>query len=77
MANKLGTIDIPEEMRAGLRLFTRLEGERSATKLVEDAASAYLKVIRTVIEKDSAIQDEVAKELAPKKRVSKVTATAG
>jgi len=77
MANKLGNIDIPEEMRAGLKHFTRLEGERSATKLVEDAASAYLKVIRAVIDKDLAIQDEVAKELAPKKRASKVTATAG
>jgi hypothetical protein len=75
MSTKLGSIDIPDELKSGLRHYARLEGERSASKLVEDACNAYLKVLRSVLEKDSAIQTEVAKELSPK-RDKQVTARA-
>ena len=73
MATKSGSIDIPDELKSGLRHYARLEGARGANKLVEDACNAYLKVLRSVLEKDSAIQAEVAKELSPK-RDKQVTA---
>jgi hypothetical protein len=66
MANTLGTIEIPDELRAGMKHYERLEGSRSAEQLKEKAAKAYLATLKNVIENDEAIQEELAKSLPPK-----------
>ena len=66
--NKLGTVEIPDRIKAGVKHYERLEGVRKAAKLVEEATQAYLKVITMVLDKDQAIQSELAQEKSPVRR---------
>jgi hypothetical protein len=58
--SNLGSVVIPNEVKGGLKHYERLEGIRKAEKLIAEAASAYLKVLTSAIEKDATIKAEMA-----------------
>lgn len=76
--SKLGAVGIPDNVRQGLREYERLEGVRRATKLLQDAGAAYLKVLKTAI-KDVPIPDtkkEVVEIATENQQVSEKTKSA-